>query len=96
MHDRLAYCTNVHPGRDLEATRTALEQYACAVKERYSPQHPMAVGLWLSAETARQLLEERRQLNEFGAWLEEVGLVPCTMNGFPYGDFHQEVVKHQV
>ena len=96
MHDRLAYCTNVHPGRDLQETRAALEQYACAVKERYSPQHPMAVGLWLSAQTSRELLEERRELDEFGAWLEEAGLVPCTMNGFPYGDFHQEVVKHQV
>src|SRR5205814_146559 len=26
----------------------------------------------------------------------DVGLVPYTFNGFPYGDFHKEVVKHDV
>src|SRR5262249_48957375 len=28
--------------------------------------------------------------------LRDVGLVPFTLNGFPYGDFHQAVVKHRV
>jgi hypothetical protein len=36
------------------------------------------------------------QVAEFGEWLAERGLVPYTLNGFPYGDFHQEVVKHRV
>src|SRR5690606_33163965 len=33
---------------------------------------------------------------EFAAWLGENGLLPFTLNGFPYGDFHQPVVKHAV
>ena len=29
-------------------------------------------------------------LQAFGDWLREVGLLPFTLNGFPYGDFHAE------
>ncbi len=96
VHERLAYCTNVHPGRDLAATRAALEEHAVAVKARYSPDQPMAVGLWLAAEPARELLENPIELASFARWLADEGLVPCTFNGFPYGDFHQAVVKHRV
>ncbi len=96
MHDRLAYCTNVHPGSNLEMTREALQTYACAVKAKYAPEHPMGIGLWLSAATARELVSQPDRLEEFAAWLAEQGLVPCTFNGFPFGDFHQPVVKHRV
>jgi hypothetical protein len=92
---QIGYCTNVHAGPDLAQTRQNLERYALAVKRRYSPAAPMGVGLWLAASAARQLLRERR-VREFADWLAEVGLVPFTLNGFPYGDFHQAVVKHQV
>jgi hypothetical protein len=54
----------------------------------------MGVGLWLAADAARQLLTEG--LAEARAWLNDVGLLPFTLNGFPYGDFHQPVVKHRV
>lgn len=54
----------------------------------------MGVGLWLAAEAARGLLVGG--LVDAKAWLEEVGLLPFTFNGFPYGDFHQPVVKHRV
>jgi hypothetical protein len=91
----LAYCTNVHAGADLATTRANLERYALAVKARFSPNKPMGVGLWLSAAAARKLREER-QVEAFGDWLRDVGLVPFTFNGFPYGDFHQAVVKHRV
>ena len=91
----VGYCTNVHAGATLEETRTNLERYAVAVKRRFSPNAPMGVGLWLSASAARNLLAEQR-VAEFAAWLQENGLVPYTFNGFPYGDFHQAVVKHNV
>jgi hypothetical protein len=89
------YCTNVHAGATLEATRTSLERHALAVKRLYSPERPMGVGLWLSARAADELLKNRGE-REFAAWLAERGLMPYTLNGFPYGDFHQEVVKHKV
>jgi hypothetical protein len=87
------YCTNVHAGADLPQTRANLERFALDVKRQVSPNEPMGVGLWLSAAAAKSL---RDTTDEFAAWLSAVGLVPFTFNGFPYGDFHQKVVKHDV
>jgi hypothetical protein len=89
------YCTNVHAGATLEETRANLERHALAVKARYSPDRPMGVGLWLSAKAAEELVLTYGEA-EFADWLAERGLVPYTLNGFPFGDFHQEVVKHRV
>jgi sugar phosphate isomerase/epimerase len=88
------YCTNVHAGADLPTTRANLERHTLEVKRLVSPDHPMGVGLWLCAEAARSLRQSG--LDDFAAWLREVGLVPFTFNGFPYGDFHQPIVKHRV
>src|SRR5262249_55954653 len=93
MH--FGYCTNVHAGADLEQTQANLERYARAIKRRVSPNARMGVGLWLAASAARKLVGEG-QLGAFAAWLAEAGLVPFTLNGFPFGDFHQAVVKHRV
>jgi hypothetical protein len=79
----------------LAATKANLERHALAVKRRYSPDQPMGVGLWLSARAAEELLAQHAE-TEFADWLAEQGLVPYTLNGFPYGDFHQQVVKHRV
>ena len=92
---QIGYCTNVHAGADLLATRANLEKYALAVKNQVSPDLPMGVGLWLSAEAADDLLQHQL-IQTFAEWLSEVGLVPFTFNGFPYGDFHADVVKHTV
>jgi hypothetical protein len=89
------YCTNVHAGSTLDETRANLEKHALAVKERFSPSRPMGVGLWLSAAAAAELVASRGA-EGFGQWLQERGLVPYTLNGFPFGDFHQPVVKHRV
>ncbi len=89
------YCTNVHAGATLAATRDNLARHALAVKARYSPDRPMGIGLWLSAQAALELAAGGGAA-EFRDWLAERGLVPYTFNGFPYGDFHQAVVKHRV
>jgi hypothetical protein len=91
----VGYCTNVHAGADLAATIANLRRHALAVKQRVCPDAPLGVGLWLSAEAARQLLASRG-VSELASWLSESGLVPFTLNGFPYGDFHQPVVKYDV
>jgi hypothetical protein len=91
----LAYCTNVHAGADLARTFENLARYALAVKARYAPSEPMGVGLWLAASAARDLRDPARRA-EFGRWIRQQGLIPFTLNGFPYGDFHETVVKHRV
>jgi sugar phosphate isomerase/epimerase len=72
-----------------------LIEHALRVKNLTSPDAPSYVGLWLSARTAQQLSDPTTCL-EFRDWLSAAGLIPYTLNGFPYGDFHQSVVKHQV
>lgn len=92
---RIGYCTNVHAGADLETTRANLQQHAIDIKRQFTPDAPLGVGLWLSAEAARTL-RGNGQVEDFAVWLAEAGLAPFTLNGFPYGDFHQPVVKHKV
>lgn len=89
------YCTNVHAGGTLREMRENLERHAVRVKALASPDRPMGIGLWLSAAAAQELAETR-QVADFRDWLAERGLVPYTMNGFPYGNFHEPVVKHRV
>ena len=91
----IGYCTNVHAGVDLEATQANLSKYAARVKQLVSPNDPMGIGLWLAAPAAQELLDSN-QTTRFRDWLAEQGLVPFTLNGFPYGNFHNEVVKHDV
>lgn len=95
MTIQVGYCTNVHAGVTLAQARENLERYALAVKKLVLPDGPMGVGLWLPAPAAREMLHPSR-LAEWRDWLAEVGLVPFTFNGFPHGDFHDQVVKHRV
>lgn len=91
----IGYCTNVHAGPTLAQTKANLQRYALEVKRRVRPDQAMGVGLWLAAPAAAELLASGG-VADFAAWLAEVGLVPFTFNGFPYGDFHQAEVKHRV
>jgi len=95
MSHQIGYCTNVHAGADLEETRHNLQEHAVAVKEKFLPNSEMGIGRWLSANSAEQLLAVDR-IHEFADWLGDRGLLPFTLNGFPYGNFHQAVVKHRV
>ena len=52
----IGYCTNVHPGRNLEELRRSLLGPAAEVA-RLVGQGPLPVGAWISAESARQMHE---------------------------------------
>jgi len=92
----LGYCTNVHAGTSFDEMRSNLLRYAVPVKERVSKNDPMGVGLWLSADAARYALANRSVLFDLKSWMEGMGLVVYTVNGFPYGNFHENVVKTKV
>ena len=93
---RIAYCSNVHAGSNLEQTRENLQRFSCSVKSAFSPNAPMGIGLWLSNHTAASLANSPGNVEEFRQFLSDTGLQPFTFNGFPYGDFHQKVVKKSV
>jgi len=69
--------------------------HATAVKALVSPAAPMGVGLWLSVDAVTELVDGKR-IDELRDLLAEHGLLAYTFNGFPYGDFHETVVKHRV
>lgn len=95
---RIAYCSNVHAGSDLVETRSNLQSYASRVKQIFSPHEAMGVGLWLSSETSKELLanEATSEIAGFQHLLKDAGLDAFTFNGFPFGNFHQPVVKKDV
>lgn len=91
----LAYCTNIHPGKDWDETFQSLNTSVLAVREQVCPNGEYAIGLRLSA-TAAQELSDPKTLGGFRRWLETNGCYVFTINGFPYGNFHGERVKDQV
>ncbi|MGW5688035.1 metabolite traffic protein EboE [Nonomuraea sp. NPDC003754] len=91
----LAYCTNVHPAEDLPGIHAQLSG-SCARVRALLGVPRLGVGLWLPAGAARALLADRRELVRLRAALDDNGLEVVTLNGFPYGGFQREVVKHRV
>jgi len=91
----LGYCTNVHAGTTLEMIEANLDRYAVPIRQQVAPDEPLGVGLWLPASAAAALAAEADR-TAFRARLEARGLRAFTFNGFPYGDFHRERVKHAV
>ena len=95
----LAYCTNIHPAETWEETWTALKVHTLEVRNQLreqgllSSEKPFAIGLRLSAQAAQELEE---QLISFRVWLAEENCYVFTINGFPYGAFHDTRVKEKV
>ncbi len=92
----LGYCTNVHAGASFDEMRTNLLRFAVPIKQRVSPGAPMGVGLWLSCDAANYALANPAALSDLQSWMQGLGLVVYTLNGFPYGNFHQPIVKTKV
>ena len=91
----IAYCTNVHAGPTLRETEENLDRFTVAVRDQLPDDQPLGIGLWLAASAARELRETGRA-RAIRDHLAERGIQVVTLNGFPYGDFHAEVVKHAV
>jgi hypothetical protein len=91
----LTYCTNIHPGEEWSQVFANLQQYVPSLKERLAPRKPFGIGLRLAEVAATELLKGNT-LAEFKSWLNEHDLYVFTLNGFPYGGFHWQVVKDQV
>lgn len=89
----IGYCTNVHTGVDLDSICKNLREFAVPARVA-SRQEELGVGLWLPAEAAGQLSTGKSE--SFRDFLAEYRLRPYTINGFPYDNFHQDIVKHRV
>ncbi len=96
---KLAYCTNIHPAESWEETFAALRRYALAVRDEVQHDSPLLrpfpLAPRLSARAARELLRGDC-LPRFRDWLVQENCEVFTINGFPYGAFHDVEVKKMV
>lgn len=91
----LTYCTNIHPGEAWLEVFSNLKQYIPSLKLKLAPDQPFGIGLRLSDAATRELLDADN-LTQFQSWLLQQNLYVFTLNGFPYGGFHRQIVKDQV
>lgn len=91
----LSYCTNIHPGSDWESTFSSLKSFVPNIKKEVSPNASFGLGLRLSNKASEEL-NIGGNFSEFKSWLAQNDVYIFTMNGFPYGNFHDERVKDNV
>lgn len=91
----LAYSTNIHPAESWEETFDALRKYTNCVRKTIVGSKRFGIGLRLSARAAKEL-QDKSQLLSFRKWLDENNSYVFTINGFPYGEFHNTCVKEKV
>ena len=91
----IGYCTNVHAGVDLSAIRGNLDRYAVPIGASAGALGEIGVGLWLPSAAAAQL-SVQSEAEEFSRFLRQRRLHAYTVNGFPFDNFHQPVVKRKV
>lgn len=91
----LSYCTNVHPAEDLDGVLDQLDRYAGPVRQA-AGLDTLGVGLWLPADLAHRLAASPADRDRLRTALAAHRLTVHTLNAFPYGGFHAEVVKHAV
>jgi sugar phosphate isomerase/epimerase len=91
----LSYCTNVHPAEDLAGVVAQFDRYAEPVR-RLVGSDVLGLGLWLPASLAAVLADDSDARRSLRAELDARGLEVYTLNAFPYGGFHDDVVKHSV
>lgn len=91
----LTYCTNIHAGKNWSEDFAAIQKNFPVIMQTVSPDQPLGLGLRLSNEASLGLMQES-QLADFKAWLDTENAYVFTMNGFPYGEFHNTVVKEDV
>lgn len=94
-NNQITYCTNIHKGEGWKAHFEELKQHVPTIRQQLAPDTAFGLGLRLSAEAAKDL-QNKNNLQEFSAWLKEQNVYISTMNGFPYGEFHDTAVKDKV
>ena len=93
--EELVYCSNVHPGDDLQTVIRNMHSFIAGVGRQ---RHLLwsGTGLWLCHDVVEQLSGDVLALARFQTALIDTGVRLFTLNGFPYGDFHADSVKARV
>lgn len=92
----LTYCLNIHPGQTWDQNFAAIREKAIQVKHLVAPDQWFGLGLRLSQEAAQALATSPALIDEARSFFAEHQLYPFTINGFPFGAFHEGPVKESV
>jgi hypothetical protein len=92
----LTYCLNIHPGERWSDNFAAIKDKVLAVKQRVAPDQWFGLGLRIAHHAAEKLASDQVLLHEARDFFAEHQLYPFSINGFPYGRFHQSGVKEKV
>lgn len=92
---QLTYCSNIHTGEDWQHHFSVLQQNIPLIKMNICSDKPFGIGLRLANQASIDL-SEPQNLQNFQQWLTDNDCYVFTMNGFPYGGFHDVVVKDNV
>ena len=93
--EELVYCSNVHPGDNLQTIIRTLHDFIAAVGQHRHVAWA-GTGLWICYDVAAQLSRDAAARARFRTALDDAGVRLFTLNGFPYGNFHAAAVKAQV
>ncbi len=91
---QLTYCSNIHPGESWQHVLDNLESHGLSVKQQFSPHRAFPLGLRIAQQASVELDEQK--IAQFRNWCEQHNCYLLTINGFPYGTFHDAPVKAAV
>ena len=94
-YGHLTYCSNIHPGEKWNDHFAALKENLPYIKSQLAPDQPFGLGLRVANEASLEL-SKPEVIAEFKNWLDQEGIYVFVINGFPYGGFHNTIVKDQV
>ncbi|MFN3404401.1 MAG: metabolite traffic protein EboE [Cytophagaceae bacterium] len=91
----LTFCTNIFRGEDWSDVFSNLKNNIPSIRNKICKDKPFGLGLWISNKASVELARPDVMM-DFKSWLEDNNCYVFTLNGFPYGDFHQDIIKDQV
>lgn len=94
-YGHLTYCSNIHPGEKWDDHFQSLRENIPFIREQLAPGMPFGLGLRVANE-ASIALSRPEVMEDFKTWLRENDIYVFVINGFPYGGFHNTVVKDDV
>ena len=94
-HGHLTYCSNIHPGEKWADHFQSLRDNIPYIRKQLAPGQSFGLGLRIANEASVEL-SKPEVLQEFKNWLQEQDVYVFIINGFPYGGFHNTVVKDNV
>ena len=94
MKSELTYCTNIHPGESWADVMANLNGHALAVKAAVSADEKFPLGLRISYQAASEITPA--DIADFRRWCDVHDCYLLTINGFPFGTFHNQPVKEKV